>query len=686
MKMTKKRKTSDHSFAFAEGPSAGKDPNGEYKYRTQIKPVATTLSTESESEYVRQSIERQAQAHCYHQYSRAQARAQSGLSQSMERQAQTPHHHQYSRAKAQICLPYDNPQPLLYPADRAVAMTMMARWPTYANIRQSMERQTPQTPYYNHQQQYRQAPIGSITTYATHAILTPAQNNSSQRSMTVIETMGPTTICATPSSDQHATPTTVQSSARGEYDNDRRFVPDDSPPSTTSISNHSIIGHNGHEHAGHQTCCDRLEPGERRVSTDGKNVEHNVSTSMTHLNPVDDDDANTDADTKITSWRERLHELRCFMISHGHFDVPITLLPLGPWVEEQRQDYFRKKYGGGESSKLTDEQEAMLNALGVKWGGSNAMSQAAAAPATVNRCLLTKKTVPELGVTTRMDMNMTSSTGSSASSSSTSTSKTMAKERVRVSASNITSSSHHQSKSESEKHEVQPSLKDILCGRSMPAQRSHPGNVMFDQLMKSKIAYYFSLRYRRDKKSFTRKTLVDIKNSGTRFLTKRVADSGFTWEEVTDEVAHQKISTKLRTLKYKVYAENLKVAHNLAMSTMAKEAPSPVAQKPTTRIMLLHPAVKDIVCGRGTTAREYTGSLLFDQLMKSKYDFYWSLEHKQDKNLFTRKTLKEIKDSGSRFLAQDEDGTWGEVADKVALRKVGDKWRTLKYAQELLIE
>lgn len=95
-----------------------------------------------------------------------------------------------------------------------------------------------------------------------------------------------------------------------------------------------------------------------------------------------------------------------------------------------------------------------------------------------------------------------------------------------------------------------PNLNDVLLGRGRPRMK-HPGNVKMRKLLESRVEQYVSARSKREKTDISWEVLRELQNgdscSRCRFLKED--PTGCWWEEVTDEVARQKISIAFRDTK-----------------------------------------------------------------------------------------------------------------------------------------
>eukprot|EP00525_Craspedostauros_australis_P008384 CAMPEP_0198128742 /NCGR_PEP_ID=MMETSP1442-20131203/50033_1 /TAXON_ID= /ORGANISM="Craspedostauros australis, Strain CCMP3328" /LENGTH=182 /DNA_ID=CAMNT_0043788963 /DNA_START=24 /DNA_END=569 /DNA_ORIENTATION=+ len=90
-----------------------------------------------------------------------------------------------------------------------------------------------------------------------------------------------------------------------------------------------------------------------------------------------------------------------------------------------------------------------------------------------------------------------------------------------------------------------PLKDDIVLGRGKPYQ-SFPGNLKFVEILEDYKDVYHHCKSRTDKTSLSSKLLKVIKDRGMRFLQRHGQSDGMYWEEVTDEVARQKITMSLR--------------------------------------------------------------------------------------------------------------------------------------------
>ena len=79
---------------------------------------------------------------------------------------------------------------------------------------------------------------------------------------------------------------------------------------------------------------------------------------------VEEEAAQEDTGFGQKSWDSNFEQLRDFVRTYKHCNVPSQHPELGRWAEEQRQLYERKQVGGDFRSDLADEREAKLMAIG----------------------------------------------------------------------------------------------------------------------------------------------------------------------------------------------------------------------------------------------------------------------------------------------------------------------------------
>jgi hypothetical protein len=96
-----------------------------------------------------------------------------------------------------------------------------------------------------------------------------------------------------------------------------------------------------------------------------------------------------------------------------------------------------------------------------------------------------------------------------------------------------------------------PGIFDVICGRGRPYQE-HPGNIRLHAIVAGHRPRYFSSK-RNNKKGIAEMIVNSIKNDETqpgRFLKRVDDENDMVWEDVSDEVAREKVSHVLR-FKYK---------------------------------------------------------------------------------------------------------------------------------------
>ena len=79
---------------------------------------------------------------------------------------------------------------------------------------------------------------------------------------------------------------------------------------------------------------------------------------------LNEEAAQEDTGFQQKSWDSYFEQLRDFVRTYKHCNVPAQHPELGRWAEEQRQLYERKQIGKETRSHLTDEREAKLMAVG----------------------------------------------------------------------------------------------------------------------------------------------------------------------------------------------------------------------------------------------------------------------------------------------------------------------------------
>lgn len=103
---------------------------------------------------------------------------------------------------------------------------------------------------------------------------------------------------------------------------------------------------------------------------------------------------------------------------------------------------------------------------------------------------------------------------------------------------------------------------------------------------------------------------------------------------------------------------------------LQKEATAPLSK------LAVVPNNFDVLLGREKRILESPGNLRFRQLVDDYRDQYESVS-KFEKTIVAESILKEIKDSGGRFLKQVELG-WIQVCDAMARKKISHAFRNLR--------
>ncbi len=80
------------------------------------------------------------------------------------------------------------------------------------------------------------------------------------------------------------------------------------------------------------------------------------------------DAKSTSSGSYTDTWQTRLEELKEYKAKNGHVEVPQKYLPLGTWVNKQRNEY--NKIQKGVKSQLTQERISQLNSINFRWAQS----------------------------------------------------------------------------------------------------------------------------------------------------------------------------------------------------------------------------------------------------------------------------------------------------------------------------
>lgn len=87
----------------------------------------------------------------------------------------------------------------------------------------------------------------------------------------------------------------------------------------------------------------------------------------------------------------------------------------------------------------------------------------------------------------------------------------------------------------------------------------------------------------------------------------------------------------------------------------------------------------DVICGRDKLTHSHTGNKKFRQIVMSFREQYQSSATRENKTNITCRIVMMIRQSGGRFLKQDElTGEWKDVADQYAREKVSHALRSAK--------
>ena len=121
---------------------------------------------------------------------------------------------------------------------------------------------------------------------------------------------------------------------------------------------------------------------------------------------------------------------------------------------------------------------------------------------------------------------------------------------------------------------IVPAHADVLLGRGRPFQL-HLGNMRLSQSVTSLLPVYES-HTKHEKTAMTKKIVEEIKRGGGRFLKQNDG----VWEEVSDQVALNKISHTFRTHR----------SMNNSKAQAKDKTNAPIRSKPKTKGMTQHSA------------------------------------------------------------------------------------------------
>jgi len=97
-----------------------------------------------------------------------------------------------------------------------------------------------------------------------------------------------------------------------------------------------------------------------------------------------------------------------------------------------------------------------------------------------------------------------------------------------------------------------PTEKDVICARGKAASR-HPGNIMFRELIQSRIAEYSSAKTKMDKSVIVSQIVEQVRQASPNggFVKQNTDDN--TWFEVGDSIAREKVGQCFRDLLHSKY-------------------------------------------------------------------------------------------------------------------------------------
>jgi hypothetical protein len=88
------------------------------------------------------------------------------------------------------------------------------------------------------------------------------------------------------------------------------------------------------------------------------------------------------------------------------------------------------------------------------------------------------------------------------------------------------------------------------------------------------------------------------------------------------------------------------------------------------------PRSSDILLGRGKKVQNFSGNINFRKMLETNRPIYDS-SSKFEKSVLIETILKNIKETGGRFLLHGENG-YQEVDDDIARKKISHAWRNLR--------
>jgi len=97
------------------------------------------------------------------------------------------------------------------------------------------------------------------------------------------------------------------------------------------------------------------------------------------------------------------------------------------------------------------------------------------------------------------------------------------------------------------------------------------------------------------------------------------------------------------------------------------------------------PEQADVLFGRGWPKMNHPGNAHFRDAIESRLNEYNAANSKKEKTIISWTVVSELRDSGARFLREDESGFWMEVSDEVARQKVSIGFRDIRKAHLKLV-
>ena len=104
-----------------------------------------------------------------------------------------------------------------------------------------------------------------------------------------------------------------------------------------------------------------------------------------------------------------------------------------------------------------------------------------------------------------------------------------------------------------------PNYSDVLFGRGQIVM-NHPGNIMFRDLIQSKLDVYKNVQSKKESTQWTWEVLRMLKNEyGARFLKEeRIGNDIFVWVEVSNETARTKVRIAFRDARTRLSKSSVK--------------------------------------------------------------------------------------------------------------------------------